>query len=240
MKGRFAQWSTCALVLGALLLFQGCGSSQSRYLAPQYEQGGSPGASVAILPLSSDLLPDSAGNSGTTMGAQNTHFNREGRELFYRLFDLELQDVVAGPVTSFDSDFEPGSVFRRQMLPMGSSDSLSIPVPKGSISLSGSVADFVLLIDDLRFRSVSKQVREGAMGSANRRTETHLIATCQYLLWDNERARPAAYGRFKGTTRVQSPTSRSHYVNLYERLANDVIVRSPIPISRLTDGRRAR
>lgn len=233
---RWAQWAWLPL---ALVLIHGCGSSQSRYLAPEYEEASFPGGRLVILPLSSELLPDSGEHPGATVGTQDTHFNREGRELFYELFGRQLQNVAAAQVASLGPDFEVGTAFRRQRLPMGSSDTLAIPVPEASVSNARS-SDFVLLVDELRFRSVSKQVREGAMGSAKRRTEIHLIATCQYLLWDNERARPAAYGRFKDDTRVRSPTSQTHYSNLYESLADHVIERSPIPISHSGGAARAR
>lgn len=231
MKRISLREAATALVLLGLVLLQGCGSSSSRYLSPEYERGSSQGATITILPLSSDVLPDSVAEMEIEAGTQNTHFNREGRNLYYELFDLELQDVAAAQVRGLERGFKPTTMLSRRRLPIGSSDTLSIPVPEGAVAVSGETADFVLLVDNLRFRSLSKQVREGAMGSAKRTTEIHLIATCRYLLWDNRRARPAAYGRYKGNTRVRSPTSERHYVNLYEDLADHVIERSPIPVA---------
>jgi hypothetical protein len=199
-------------------------------LAPEYERGTARGASIALLPLSSELVaadPDSTEEEDL----QAVYFTQEGHKLYYRLFGLELQEVASAEVIDLSSDFRPANTtFQMQTLPVPSGDSLRLPVPDGFVQVPGNSPDFVLLIDKLTFTPRSETVRSGSYGSPVRQDNFYIIAACQYMLWDNDEARVAAYGTFQSESRMVDPHSRTPYENLFEKLAVHVIKASPIAL----------
>ena len=206
----------------------GCSSSRPQVRAPEYERGATRGASIAILPLSSELVSSDA---GAELDAQAAYFTGEGRKLFYRLFALELREAAAAEVVDLGSDFRPESVtFRRQALPVAEGDSLRIPIPTGPVALGDRDADFLLLIDNLTFTPRTETQRAGDYGAPGTREASFIIASCQYLLWDNREHRVAAYGTFGGENRFVDPQSRTPYEQLFAKLAVYVIDASPIAL----------
>lgn len=220
------------LLIGALIgLAVGCSSTRSQFLAPEYEQGTIRGSSIALLPLSSELgLVDTTAENGQDL--QAAYFTDEGQKLFYRLFDLELEKVASARVASLGSSFRlEDTPLQMQMLALSSKDSLRIPLPSEQVQTPDEQADFLLLIDELTFKPRSETVRAGHLGSTKRRNDLYITATCQYVLWDNKRARAAAYGRFEGSSRMSNPNSRAPYETLFTRLAIHIIEESPIALS---------
>ena len=224
------------LVLGALVgLAAGCSSSRPQVLAPEYERGAFSGVSIALLPLSSELMPaaePTAVEDQSTEDAQAAYFTSEGHKLFYRLFGLELQEVAAAEVFDLGSSFRPDDArFRTKALPLPSGDSLRIPLPGARVQFPNRQADFMLLIDELTFTPRSETTRSGQFGSTDRQESLYITATCQYVLWDNREDRAAAYGRFEGESRMLNPNSRAPYEDLFEKLAVHVIETSPIALT---------
>lgn len=221
-----------------LILFMGvaagCSSSAPpQVLAPEYERGTSRGVTIALLPLSSELLPAAADTTEPDGEAlQTAYFTDRGHQLFYRLFGLELQEVAAASVIETGSDFRPiNTTFRRHTLPVPAGDSLHLPVPDGPVQLTNSAADFVLLIDKLTFTPRSETIRAGDYGAPVQQENFYITATCQYMLWDNERARVAAYGTFERENRLVDPNSRAPYEQLFAQLAVHIIETSPIALN---------
>mgnify|MGYP006285785417 CR=1 FL=1 len=231
----FYQYRVSLLPLFVLLagIVVGCSSTaRPQVLAPEYERGASRGASIALLPLSSELVaaePDTA--QAENQDLQAAYFTQEGHKLYYRLFGLELQEVAAAEVIDLSADFRPPSAtFQMRTLPVPSGDSLRLPVPDGPVQVGGDPADFLLLIDKLAFTPRSETVRSGNYGSPVRQDNFYITATCQYMLWDNDAARVAAYGTFESETRMVDPHSRTPYEKLFEQLAVHVINASPVPL----------
>ena len=218
-----------------LVLTAGCSGSAPRVLAPEYERGAFTGVSVALLPLSSDLMPaeDSARAAAEEEDPQAAYFTSEGRQLFYRLFALELREVASAEVLDLGPTFRPdGAPFQTSGLALPSGDSLRIPLPERPVDLPNRQADFMLLIDQLTFTPRSETARSGQFGSTERRESLYIEARCQYVLWDNRENRAAAYGTYKGESRMLNPNSRAPYEDLFEQLAVHVIERSPIALTR--------
>lgn len=209
-----------------------CGTTQPQVLAPEYERGAYRGVSVALLPLASELVPTPSAPAQEEQSLQATYFTREGHKLFYRLFVLDLQEVAAAEVFDLGPSFRPdGMTLRPEALPLPSGDSLQAHVPDAPVDLAERPADFLLLIDKLRFTPRSETVRSGAYGSANQQDNLYIVGTCQYVLWDNREGRVAAYGTFENESRTVDPSSRAPYEALFEKLALHIIGNSPIALT---------
>ncbi len=210
----------------------GCSSAPLRVLAPEYERGTSRGVSIAVLPLSSDLLPtpDTVEVDGEAL--QTAYFTDKGHELFYRIFGLTLQEVARAEIIELGADFRPSdATVRRQRFPVAEGDSLHLPVPDGRVQLTNASADFLLLIDQLTFTPRSETIRSGNYGSPMVQDNVYITATCQYTLWDNRAARIAAYGTFERENRMTDPNSRAPYEQLFTQLAVHIIEASPIALN---------
>lgn len=221
------------LLVGLSVCFlMGCGSSHSRFLSPEYERGSLRGASVALLPLSSDLGFAGSTAAKAEMSPETASFTAEGRDLFYRLFALNLQDVAYAGVSDLGSDFQfEDASLQLKSLPLSPEDSLQLPIPTEHVQLSNRQAKFLLLIDGLTFTPRDQRVQSSTYGSTKGRNVLHLKASCKYVLWDNAEDRVVAYGRFNGRTKTGNPRSRTPYRTLFEELARHVIEKSPIALA---------
>ena len=202
------------------LLFAGCASSR-QVVQPEYKEKLSGRTTLGVLPLGADLMAASPPPTPTML-------NRRGRDLFYRLFGLELTNLSSLTVLEAGPDYRPdGVTFAYRRLALSGSDSVEVPVPvEGTVSVEGRNPAFLLLLDDLTISYGADEGRE-ALGTLVT-AQPILTARCEYVLWDNHARRLVGYGRLKETAptepgnNVQGPISL-----LFHRLSLAIIRKSP-------------
>ena len=205
------------------LLLTGCGSAR-QVVEPAYREKLSSRTTLGVLPLGVDLMGDST-------GAMPTPLNRRGRNLFYRLFGLELSDLASVTVLEAGSDYNPdGAAFAYRRLALSKSDSVEVPVPvAGPVPVDGRNPAFLLLIDDLSIVFGTNEGRE-ALGTLVSE-QLVLTARCEYVLWDNQAQRLVGYGRLRETAPTE-PGANVHgpIALLFRRLGLAIMRKSPFAI----------
>jgi hypothetical protein len=210
-----------AAVVVLALLLAGCGASSRQILQPEYQKKLQERTTLGVLPLGVDLM---AGAASTTP----TPLDRRGRDLFYRLFGLTLNDLSKLTVLEAGPSYEPdGVTFVYRRLTLAKSDTVEVPVPAtGPVPVEGRNPAFLLFIDDLTFAFGTQEGRE-ALGTLV--TEQLVMrVTCEYVLWDNRAQRLVGYGRLEETAPMEAGANvRAPISVLLHRLGAAIIRKSP-------------
>ena len=210
-------------LIGMLLVLGGCASFNQQVLAPPYDDRLEAPATLGLLPLGADLLPEA--------GQAPTPTTRIAHELFYRMFGPSLRDAAAVTLWEAGPAYPRDSVqVARHAVALGRGDSLRIPLPTaGPITIDGYRPAFVLIVDDLQVFFGSREGREG-MGTIVT-SQLTLTGRCTYALWDNQAQRLVGYGRLEdGVPTEGGSVPRSAIGVLYQRFAHAIMAKSPFQL----------
>lgn len=208
-------------VVASAVLLAGCGASNRQIIQPEYQEKLQERTTLGVLPLGVDLMAEAASTTPTPL-------NRRGRDLFYRLFGLILNDLSNLTVLEAGPAYEPdGVTFVYRRLTLSESDTVEVPVPAtGPVRVEARNPAFLLLIDDLTFAFGTQEGRE-ALGTLV--TEQLVMrATCEYVLWDNRAQRLVGYGRVEETAPMEAGANvRAPISLLFHRLGVAILRKSP-------------
>lgn len=229
----FARLRPVFLVLSTIpLFFLYCiVSSNYQFIKPEYQDKRHFKATVLALPLSNKLL-----SQEEQVKLLN---NKDGDPLKISQNELSYFNNYMGPllaekttasILGIDPFFKVTNVsLAYQNLSPDNKTIFNMFTPtSGQVEYRNTVPDYVLFFEDLYFNK--DYVEIGASSSYGRGSSERytIIASIEYLLWDNRNQNVAAYGKLSKKRSLFLPAEKENYLEILEFFALSIILKSPL------------
>ena len=208
------------------MLFR-CSLSTMQFLDPEYEEDKVFETSVLILPLTTEYLPFAMQDSLAT----NQPFERKmissfEKNYFNHIMPLSMEELTTASIIGIDPYFKPVDIrFSYEPLKFDKKR-FHMFVPKsGQIQYHEKKPEFILFIEDLYFNKAFEE-SSGGLGRGSQQKYV-LDAGLEYLIYNNIKQKPVAYGKVKQTSNLMGMPTKDDYSAAIEELALEIVEKSP-------------